>query len=210
MIDISQKPTYSNLKASFLEGIEFKNSFKTYMERKAAETVVDSGVATKLNQDLLYGAFVSAFTNPSTKLNIADKSSVTATAISRATHDKIFDEGKTIIANTFNYGAKAPEVCIMAWYDAISEWCINAAKANVGEKPPLEVIKGEINKLNSSLLKDSAYKEAKSNVFEQMKLWFPKNRNARPDYNVRLKIIEKNYMLNIKKAVDNIVSEMLH
>jgi len=111
-------------------------------------------------------------------------------------------EGRKMVADTFSKGMKNPDVCMMAWYDAIAEWVISVAHSNP-HLAVVPVIHDALITLSESLSKDKDFASAKEGLMGNLKKLYPKT------YKTHLKIFEKNYNTKVNKEVDNIVRNII-
>lgn len=200
MTKVTYSPIYETLKSSFRNGIEFKTQpLKSYVGNELAKPIYDKEVMANVVMNLLKGV------NPLKMLEIkakpfeVDWNEVGEIVAMRNTTDRILYKGRTKIEDTFYKGQHNPDVCIMAWYDALAEHVISKAEALTGKKAPIPVIQKELDMIGRSLSRNFDFAKAKSAVFDKLKQMYPKT------YKTRLKIIEQSYNKKIETAVDNIV-----
>jgi hypothetical protein len=117
--------------------------------------------------------------------------------------DKLMNEGYYKISDTFNMGRRNPDICFMAWYDAIAEYVLSAANSLLGEKSPVPVIDKTLKSIEKSMLNNPNYADAKASVYESLKKLYPKT------YKKRLKLFEQNYNKKVQNGVTEIVKKML-
>lgn len=117
---------------------------------------------------------------------------------------KLIKEGKQKLVTTLLKGSYNPNMCILAWYDALSEFATEVINSSFGNKAPLQVLNDWYTKISSLLSSDKQFMEARGKVFDKLKQLYPKT------YKSRLKACERTYSTSINKTVADNVKKLLH
>lgn len=217
MINITKAPNYETLKASFKDGIEFRRiPFRTYFQKTFVNTTVDneylknvtlglltlnkniklkeakgdeSSLKVKFDYNGLIMKLIKTTLLPTDWGRVVKKVAVSSYA------KELLEEGRYKISNTFNMGRENPDVCFMAWYDAIAEYVLDTANRLIGEKTPIPVINAELKKIEKYVLNDPNFEESKTSVFKELKRLYPKT------YKKRLKFFEKSYNTKVQNGI---------
>lgn len=204
MNDMAQ---YQMFKNSFNEGLLYRTNTKAYVEKKMAEKAASVTVNTsdKLNikKDLLMDSIKQAFHTRSLSFGLMGDL-FAGNIRSNENVSEIIKEGKVTLTNTFLKGNINPNMCIMAWYDALSEWAVEVIHSSLGEKAPLQALNEWYNKLSVSLSKDVKFMDAKEQVFDKLRQLYPKTHKA------RLKASERSYSASVNKTVADAVKKIIH
>lgn len=205
MVKISSIQTYEILKSSFRDGIEFKTQpCKSYVQKRLSYTDADRQSMTDVVSDLYKRSKLPASLSKGVEWFELDWNKFGEMAALRNAVNRILQDGRTKLQNAFVCGKQNPDLCIMAWYDALAEHVIAKAESLVGEEAPVPVIQKELNLLSKRLSHNFDFMRAKSAVFDALKTMYPKT------YKTRLKLIEQGYNKKIETAIDNIVRTIVH
>lgn len=203
MIRIKTQPyIYDTLKNSFREGMEFNRvPFQVYYERRIGDIVPDKEASENIN--IYKGTTFLELIRKKAYLLIPDLGKVKAMADETSYQDKLIYEGRFKLENTFFQGSSNPDICLMAWYDALAEHVLEVANSFIGEKTPVPVIQDELNALSKSVSRDIGLSDAKTYLYNSLKKLYPKT------YKARLKICEQRYNQKVSEGVTDIVRQLV-
>jgi len=207
MIAIKTKPQtniYNSLKNSFKDGLEFRReSFAEYYAKKACNITPDIKAAADITEGICKGINPLKLITMRTSMSDVDWEQVNTMASETSYRNKLIHDSRFKLENTFYKGSANPDICLMAWYDALAEHVIAAAKCLAGVKAPVPTIQEELISLSKSLSKDISFSDAKTYLYNSLKKLYPKT------YKTRLKLCEQNYNSRVQKTVDDIVKTMI-
>lgn len=200
----TQPYIYNNLKNSFKDGIEFKRvPFLTYYNKRVGNIMPNVEVAGNIIKDIYKTSSVIELIRKKAHMPTIDLEKINTMAAETSYRDKLITEGRFKLENTFLQGSSNPDICLMAWYDALAEHVLEVANSLIGEKAPIPAIQDELQSLSKSLSKDIGFSDAKTNLYNSLKKLYPKT------YKARMKICEQRYNQKVEAGITEIVKKII-
>lgn len=205
MTAIGKMTCYSAMKTAFKDGIEYRTMpFKDYFRKKAMSEKPDSELMADIINNIYKGQSLLMMIKTKSYSPAVDWEKLSEKAAEIVNIEKAANTGSAKITDTFSKGLKNPDVCFMAWYDALSEHVSSIANFLADIKAPVPVIQEELQKLVCSLSKNSDFSNAKKAVYEKLKKLYPKT------YKKRLQIMEQGYNTQVQNSVNEIVKTIVN